>query len=559
MEEWKRDLFKLTEYGCFGFYSYAKVTQIVLIDSHSGKAWNYFTNISFSNKFKEKEETKYLTNKPQSINVNFKLAITTYTISIKDFIKLYVSAVVEQRWNYIDDKIDSVTVLDSVFPTTKKFIPCNDPTGGQYQLVVPIEQSLYGSNNCGNYYIFELYSKKETINKIISKDDVVKIQSIIKGCHLVYDFISLPDRIGNIVCKFDSEIIKTKPLALGHRGIKYQISLSKNTKDSRKFSLHILQEHDHLIYTNKNYFIELAPGQIEEFGVDPNQYKNTIIVTDNKTELIVFMTVNDYSVYSNYYSQISPPCYAYQGNMGLRTFKINEIEQKIELKSIRGVGEMYFFNEMEEAGKRQQQWRDCFFESQNYLKMYTKDSHKEAVSDIHKIINSQLFWDLKEIWLIDPYLMPDDILETVLFCSKPNIKIKCLTDIGSIKNNKQTRTLSLENEKMEKDNSINGSIKEQFKSKLFNAIPADTDINLEYRTIANGYGMPFHDRYLILKYNVNKTRVWSLGISVNSLGKKHHIIQIVEAPELIAKMFSDVWNETNHDVCKIIEIGSDEY
>ena len=80
-------------------------------------------------------------------------------------------------------------------------------------------------------------------------------------------------------------------------------------------------------------------------------------------------------------------------------------------------------------------------------------------------------------------------------------------------------------------------------------------MSLSYRTIANGYGISFHDRYIILKYNVNKTRAWSLGISVNSLGKKHHIVQIVEAPELIADMFQEILNETNQDICQIYEIS----
>ena len=95
--------------------------------------------------------------------------------------------------------------------------------------------------------------------------------------------------------------------------------------------------------------------------------------------------------------------------------------------------------------------------------------------------------------------------------------------------------------------------KEKAKQELEKSIPSDTDVKLSYRTIANGYGTAFHDRYLILKYNVNKTRAWSLGISVNSLGNSHHIVQIVEAPELIADMFEKIWNDTEQDICKIFD------
>ncbi len=85
------------------------------------------------------------------------------------------------------------------------------------------------------------------------------------------------------------------------------------------------------------------------------------------------------------------------------------------------------------------------------------------------------------------------------------------------------------------------------------ALPTDCDIDLSFRTVYSDYGSRFHDRYLILKYKINKTRVWSLGTSVNSIGKSHHIIQIVEAPTLIESFFDKVWHETDFQVCKIYE------
>ena len=110
-----------------------------------------------------------------------------------------------------------------------------------------------------------------------------------------------------------------------------------------------------------------------------------------------------------------------------RTFKANGAEQKVHLRDVSGIGDIYFWREMNEAGKRQQKWMDSFFESQNYFKAYTKDSHETAINDIRNILNNQMFWDLEEIWLIDPYLTPNDILETVLFCSKPILPTKNMT------------------------------------------------------------------------------------------------------------------------------------
>ena len=57
----------------------------------------------------------------------------------------------------------------------------------------------------------------------------------------------------------------------------------------------------------------------------------------------------------------------------------------------------------------------------------------------------------------------------------------------------------------------------------------------------------------MIKYQLNKTRVWSLGTSVNSVGKSHHIIPSVESPMLIDDFFDDVWSQNDADKCKIYD------
>ena len=556
-ENWLNDFENLTKIGNLGFYSHVKVTQIVLIDK-KGKAWNYFTNIHFSSVYKQDEKAKFLTDRLEKLNDEYRVAISTYIISIDKFKELYNKAIESQCWEYMDSEIDSVTYLDNVYPTGKKYVSYNDPTGGQYMLIIPLEKSLYGSNFDGNYYILELYSTRKKMQEILTQMDIGKIQSIINRSHMECkcDLCKLQDRIGNIVCKFDVEIVETKVLALAQRGVKYQFGLSNKSVTNKKLFVHIQEEHDNLIYLNENYIVELIPGETKECGVDFNQCKTTITIMDEQTKLIVFRTINDYSVYSNYYSQILPTQFLTQSAKSCRKININGKEEKIYLTNVSGLGDIYYFREMKEAGIRQQRWMDDLFEEQNYFKTYTSNSHKKAIEDIHKILQNQMAWDLEEVWLIDPYLMPKDILETVVFTSKPDIKIKCLTALRTIINNKETKESVNGDIKSEMIRNSFDMAKETYRRELEEAIPCNTDMQLEYRTISDGYGMAFHDRYLILKYNINKTRAWSLGISVNSLGNKHHIIQIVEAPELIADMFERVWEQTNHEVCKIYKTQS---
>ena len=88
-------------------------------------------------------------------------------------------------------------------------------------------------------------------------------------------------------------------------------------------------------------------------------------------------------------------------------------------------------------------------------------------------------------------------------------------------------------------------------TQLARVLGATTDVQIEYRSVIAQHGTLFHDRYIMLKYNVNRGRVWSLGASINSIGTNHSIIQIVEAPNKLFSLFEELWNQTNCEECLI--------
>lgn len=88
--------------------------------------------------------------------------------------------------------------------------------------------------------------------------------------------------------------------------------------------------------------------------------------------------------------------------------------------------------------------------------------------------------------------------------------------------------------------------------KFWKIVELPSDFNLEYRTVYNNNGFSFHDRYLILRYNINNSRVWSIGTSYNSVCKSHHIIQIVDNPTKIEQVFEDLWEKINIEECLIL-------
>ena len=70
------------------------------------------------------------------------------------------------------------------------------------------------------------------------------------------------------------------------------------------------------------------------------------------------------------------------------------------------------------------------------------------------------------------------------------------------------------------------------------------------------YGYSFHDRFLMnVRKDEDRPQVWSLGTSINSLGKKHHIIQSVEHPQMLVDAFEELWEELSDPECLVWKRG----
>lgn len=549
MQEWEVRLEQLINSGVIGAYQYCKVDQIVLFNKDANVAWNYFTHVHFSSKYDTVAESALLAS-PATLQNGWKLIVSQYSMRKETFADCVRSALSTGIWSYTDSKITEGDRIDEAFPTPVKFIAENDPTGSYYSNVIPLEKSLYGSNFLGSYYVFEIYARGEHLKDLLRDKDVKDIQKIIHKCKLNYRLDELPDRIGNVVCKFEIETLRTTPKRLGEHGMVYSFELTPEIAHDMNLHLHIEQEHDRLLYEYVDESFCLHPGESIEKGVEPNQCKTTLTVSDAESRLILFRAVADRSVYSNYYGQITPDYIIATPIHQYRKVKVGGREYNVPLNGIKMVGEPPLLVEMADAGERQQKWQDAFFKEQNYLRVYNVGQHDEALCDIRSIINKQLLWDLDEIRIVDPYLSPNDILNTVALCEKPGIRVCCLTDIHTISHNKDAKADILTDGIQD---AAFDEIRNSFQKELEDGLGQETDLRLSFRTVHGNNGSSFHDRYLILKYQRNKTRVWSLGTSVNSVGKSHHIIQIVESPMLIDTFFDEVWSQTNSDKCKIYD------
>jgi len=531
----------LGKYLCndnLGEYRFCEVTQIVLFSEC--KAINFFTNVECSSKFKKPAPFHFITEVPITISRDkssaWKLAISRYIISIEELLKLIGDTESTGLWKFNGENV----VIDDFFPSDIKYVPESNPTGGQYNVFVPLEYGIYGSNFTGNYYVFELFSRKTVLNKILSSLSIQKIQQEMKKCGLHYHLDKMHDRIGNVIIKMPIEVFSVKPIKLGLYGIELEFSLKRDFEHNR-YCLTVIQTHDGLIYTND---VE-KDFDCQAVSVNPNQYKTTISVVDTYTQLTLYYGCFDYSVYSNYFSQITPPTIIAQ-IPDKRIIHIDGKEVHIELPNVKMAGSIYFFEEAEMTSNRRLALDDDWYNKQGYLKSYSCDEHETALHDIVEILSNNLPWDLQEIWVIDPYLRTADLAKTAFQCRVKGITIKALCDYSAIHGNKYTNDA-------EDDNGF-----EEFKKKertdMVLALSDDTDILIDYRTVRNGHS--FHDRYIIMKYEINKERVWSLGASINSIGNKHSIMQIVNAPQAVISQLNELWEATSNEECYIYSTSS---
>ena len=535
----------LFEDGAVGHYSFCEVTQIIIYDKQEKEYWNYFTNIFFSRSYKEGNEEQWLTAKPMAINDRFQVMIKKQVLPAKKVVDTVDCAVESQMWEYEDD----CARLDEVFIIDPRFVPETDPTGNKKSeyTSVPIESSLYGSNFIGNYYVVELFSSKKYLESVLTAKDRKKIQEIINSCHLQYDLVNLGDRVGNVLCKLAAEILNHKSLKLGpENGIVGRLSRGNDTRREVSCFINILTVSDNTIIENIIIpFVLNDDNPDYEYSIEANRNQNRITVVDQNTGVVYYSAERDYSFGSDYYSQIRPPKFVSTTSED-RILKVGGIENKTETYNVFGSGTISIEKEIYEFSRRQIRWKDAEKVKNHYFQSFKKGQELEAVNFFIDILNDKsLFWDLKEICLIDPYLSAKDILKTVVHCDKYGIKIRCLTNLGTINNNKATQiNVDKGDDKFHESKSV-------FNNELMEAIPAQTDIQLEFRTVRGIYGEPFHDRYLILNYDLNRCRAWSIGISVNALGTSHHLIQIVESPVEVAEMFEKIWEDTNNSECLI--------
>lgn len=175
----------------------------------------------------------------------------------------------------------------------------------------------------------------------------------------------------------------------------------------------------------------------------------------------------------------------------------------------------------------------------------------KALRDIRLLINRH---GEESVWLWDPFLSAEDVLNTLFYCGFIGSDLRALSG-GSVPLADRTpppyrpaaNPICAWVSRWLGDRKVALPPRPSFaatqRAKIEEANSNLRGLRLEYRVKTASSGWDFHDRFLIFPRTDGGTLAWSLGTSINSLGKRHHILQRVDDGERIRDAFLDLWDE----------------
>ncbi|AOX62437.1 hypothetical protein BIZ42_09595 [Stenotrophomonas sp. LM091] len=182
---------------------------------------------------------------------------------------------------------------------------------------------------------------------------------------------------------------------------------------------------------------------------------------------------------------------------------------------------------------------------------------QDALEDIRYLIQAH---GHEGAWIWDPYLSGADLMNTLFFSPHIGSDLRGLTS-GQVPPNDKVRNglktagnHSISNSTLGDKNRARDQKKEsirrqrQYRDVQVRDLEASRihsrslNLKLEFRIREGNHGWAFHDRFLVFPRLGRPALAWSLGTSVNSLGKEHHIMQKVVDGDLISHAFLNLWN-----------------
>lgn len=523
------DFNHLSKDGVLGHYKECELTHVFIFEKDSNRFYHYFAVLSYEEfeEFEANRKKSYLTKSLVKVNNKYKMGISQMRITLENASDIF---------NQLCSTSLKINGTNFIIPKDIQLLPkTHIPTLWGYDGVML--NKVLKPNFWGDKYILEFIALENSLSTIFTAEELRKINAeILKVIQI--DLESVYDRIGSFIIQFPITLI-TGNARLSEDWCKAIISISASQQINYQNDLfcYIRTTLDDVVTgfhcykgTVENKELNLGDSNNLEFKIF-NQ-SNGIIYKNSMTNFLRGINSNFGISSCN-----AEPRIFFDSNG-------NKIKKNLFSYSLAvSVGESNSYDTR--TNKRILQ-NEIIRKSGRCLNLHDGEREK-ALNFIRKSINKKAS-ACSEVWLWDPFLRQPDIFDTLYFIENQDILMKCIT---SFKKNKrqENETCSFE------------EFKEKEKANFLNKSENNLGVKLELRVVHSNFGFDFHDRFLFL-IPIKKDEiptVFSLGTSINRLGKTHHLIQQALDPRNIVESFKELWMLLDNKESTIVKLPEDIY
>lgn len=552
----------LVKEGNIGIYNSCEVTELVIFERK--KIYNLYTLCVFQEKKVTTEKHKYDLRICDKIKIdeNHSIGIFQYELELTEIKENFEKLTNEYKW-ISNHKEDSSINYDDLRRLNKQFIPSID----ENRLNCILKNNFYSGS-----YILEFFDESKQFEFLVANEE--KFESISKKIykHIPINLFKIRDRLGNFIFQFPVNILNVNT------------NVASDSWDSLNFNFdwhHLIKDNspDCILEVNSildnnyigNTFEEYDGKDLQKVYVGNVDSLVNVKILRKNPKLILYSNSGHYIKSIFYNTSISTQKKRYFMDGSEKVFidlTSKDFESSFEKQ------EYYQYIEKSIGIKEKE-----FLEETLSFKQYTPNQGKfRGLSDIRRLIKEN---GQNGVYLWDPYLSSEDIVNTLFYCPFEDVELKALGSINknvrklysgnhikNVFNNMSKEINSILNSCLnEKDvlDFINllkeylGDVNDYFEydeeewiknqKDLFVNLDSNLEgLNLEFR-VQKGKGA--HDRFLIFPGNSKKyeqPKVYSLGTSVNSFGNNYHILQEVLHPQAVVRVFEKIWEESEENL-----------
>lgn len=519
---------KLLDCQSLGFYNCCEITTIFLKCKEEKIPYNLFTIFVLDERAVIRKEKKYLTSKLEAISDKHSIGISQRVMSLNE---------IKRYYDILHESIEAKECIDIGDGTLKigrlEEVP---PMFVQQNSTKEVALNKVLKNNFRNgSYLIEFFDVEKPFLKLLRKMDIKKLCEVIYQ-YIPIDLLTISDRMGNFIFQFPSLNVDIHYRTdEREETLLYQIRMDERLPESAKYYLTAELMNDNTVV---GFSAAEVQGAYTEQKLDVGDASRMCCTTlyDMRNQLIISkkeaIFMRHASICMHMSSEFGPQRLLYDSEGKIKD------EVKVSSAETSTIGSPHILK------------RDKWIDSRKYrMHMDKLISNKEffrygrgeefgreaAIKDIQNLMQRG---GRVRVYLWDPYLTAEDLLETWYYTTTYGMELKAITS---------------RNDADKTGENIVDWMKKQ--RKILEEGSNQYGINLELRCQWKGYGFRFHDRFLMIVSEEQSPIAWSLGASVNSLGKCHHIIQKVLHPQMVIDAFEELWDMLSEEECLIWKRG----